>query len=238
MKAGRPRRCVRFLVLWRRNLVEEKCLHHMVACHPPFPFWDNFIIDFDHIGFYREGLTSRGTHNTGMSSMDSTDYSKSDYYMPKPTDEPQHTYHNEQAPDEGRAMLDGRPVYFRAPPSTISEMPDTSPLAIRNRQALSPSSSVTTNESPILGRNTLMSARGQRLAEKVTRNQHIMSWNNYDDKSATKMPEAMSAGLSSGAVSPPDGSPRMRLERGETFSTFRPSPLEPSDSRFGRNLSP
>jgi len=80
------------------------------------------------------------------------------------------------------------------------EMADTSPTANRNKHVI-PRQTSTASESPVLGRGTIGS--DYNTHEHAGR-QHIMSWNNYDDREAMRFPSTMSSGISPLVISPPD----------------------------------
>jgi hypothetical protein len=106
----------------------------------------------------------------------------------------------------GPAEVEGRPVYPSAnvgPPAPV-EM-DASPI-MAPKTPMSPQ----LNESPVLGRyaSDAYNSHGQSsLAEDVRRRQHsrhIMSWNNYDDRSVVSPPSSMTM---SPRIGSPDVSP-------------------------------
>lgn len=172
-------------------------------------------------GFHREGLASRGRDSSAvMSSTDSTDYSKADYYMPTPARAPLDAGTKDDAKEEqGPAMLDSREMKSRPYTPTISEMADTSPTALRGHEMMSPAASISTDESPVLGRHSMSARGGRGIANETMRRKHIMSWNNYDDRSAMGMPGAMSAGLS------PIPRDRPEVVKEESEDSYRPSPV-------------
>ncbi|KAI4797615.1 hypothetical protein E4T45_11758 [Aureobasidium sp. EXF-8846] len=102
----------------------------------------------------------------------------------------------------GPSEVEGRPVY---PSASVEPAPvemDASPI-MAPKTPMSPQ----VNESPVLGRYASNAYHGQSsLAEDVRRRQHsrhIMSWNNYDDKSVISPPSSMT-------MSPRIGSPDLK----------------------------
>ncbi|KAI4797424.1 hypothetical protein E4T45_11800 [Aureobasidium sp. EXF-8846] len=102
----------------------------------------------------------------------------------------------------GPSEVEGRPVY---PSASVGPAPvemDASPI-MAPKTPMSPQ----INESPVLGRYASNAYHGQSsLAEDVRRRQHsrhILSWNNYDDKSVISPPSSMT-------MSPRIGSPDLK----------------------------
>ena len=121
----------------------------------------------------------------------------------------------------GPAEVEGRPVYPSAivgPPAPV-EM-DASPI-MAPKTPMSPQ----LNESPVLGRyaSNTHAAHGQSsLADDVRRRQHsrhIMSWNNYDDRSVVSPPASMTM---SPRIGSPDVSPLLNSSGDSTASKTLP----------------
>ncbi|KAI4727677.1 hypothetical protein E4T49_04497 [Aureobasidium sp. EXF-10728] len=113
----------------------------------------------------------------------------------------------------GPAEVEGRPIY---PSANIGPAPvelDASPI-MAPKTPMSPQ----VDESPVLGRYTsnVYSNHGQNsLADEVRRRQHsrhIMSWNNYDDRSVISPPSSMT-------MSPRIGSPDLKRLNCEQVAT-------------------
>lgn len=121
----------------------------------------------------------------------------------------------------GPAEVEGRPVYPSAnvgPPAPV-EMDASSIMAPKT--PMSPQ----LNESPVLGRyaSNAYTDHGQSsLAEDVRRRQHsrhIMSWNNYDDRSVVSPPSSMTM---SPRIGSPDVSPVINSSGNSTASKSVP----------------
>ncbi|KAH0361609.1 hypothetical protein KCU65_g8625, partial [Aureobasidium melanogenum] len=116
----------------------------------------------------------------------------------------------------GPAEVEGKPIYPSANvgPAPV-EMDASSPI-MAPKTPMSPQ----VDESPVLGRYT---DHGQsNLADEVRRRQHsrhIMSWNNYDDRSAVSPPSSMTM---SPRIGSPDVSPLMNNSRDSTASKSPP----------------
>lgn len=116
----------------------------------------------------------------------------------------------------GPAEVEGKPIYPSANvgPAPV-EMDASSPV-----MAPKTPMSLQVDESPVLGRYT---DHGQsNLADEVRRRQHsrhIMSWNNYDDRSAVSPPSSMTM---SPRIGSPDVSPLMNNSRDSTASKSPP----------------
>ncbi|KAI5268970.1 hypothetical protein E4T47_07421 [Aureobasidium subglaciale] len=99
------------------------------------------------------------------------------------------------------AEVEGRPIYPSADVGPAPVEMDASPI-VSPKTPMSPQ----VDESPVLGRyaSTALTSRGQgSFADDVRKRQHsrhIMSWNNYDDRSAISPPSSMT-------MSPRIGSP-------------------------------
>jgi len=128
----------------------------------------------------------------------------------------------------GPAEVEGRPVYPSAnvgPPAPV-EM-DASPIvAPKTPMSAQP------NESPVLGRytsNVYTNHEQSSLAEDVRRRQHsrhIMSWNNYDQRSVVSPPSSMTM---SPRIGSPDVSPVINSSGDSTTSKSPPE-------RYGGNF--
>lgn len=120
----------------------------------------------------------------------------------------------------GPAEVEGKPVY---PSANVGPAPvemDASPImAPKTPMSAQP------NESPVLGRyasNAYTSHGQSSLAEDVRRRQHsrhIMSWNNYDDRSVVSPPSSMTM---SPRIGSPDVSPVMNSSGDSTTSKSVP----------------
>ncbi|CAD0097971.1 unnamed protein product [Aureobasidium mustum] len=120
----------------------------------------------------------------------------------------------------GPAEVEGRPIYPSAKvgPAPV-EMDASSPI-MAPKTPMSPQ----VDESPVLGRYASSAyANGQsNLADEVRRRQHsrhIMSWNNYDDRSAISPPSSMTM---SPRIGSPDVSPLVNSSRDSTASKSPP----------------
>lgn len=121
----------------------------------------------------------------------------------------------------GRAEVEGRPIYPSAivGPAPV-EMDVSSPI-MAPKTPMSPQA----DESPVLGRHAsnAYGNHGQsNLADEVRRRQHsrhIMSWNNYDDRSVVSPPSSMTM---SPRIGSPDVSPLMHSSRDSTASRSPP----------------
>ncbi|KAH0253482.1 hypothetical protein KCU91_g18460, partial [Aureobasidium melanogenum] len=116
----------------------------------------------------------------------------------------------------GPAEVEGKPIYPSANvgPAPV-EMDANSPI-----MAPKTPTSPQVDESPVLGRYT---DHGQsNLADDVRRRQHsrhIMSWNNYDDRSAVSPPSSLTM---SPRIGSPDVSPSVNNSRDSTASKSPP----------------
>jgi hypothetical protein len=120
----------------------------------------------------------------------------------------------------GPAEVEGRPLY---PSANVGPAPvemDASPI-MAPKTPMSPQ----VNESPVLGRyaSSAYTNHGQSsLAEDVRRRQHsrhILSWNNYDDRSVISPPSSMTM---SPRIGSPDVSPVMHSSKDSTASKSPP----------------
>ncbi|KAH0377561.1 hypothetical protein KCU92_g9168, partial [Aureobasidium melanogenum] len=121
----------------------------------------------------------------------------------------------------GPAEVEGKPIYPSANvgPAPV-EMDASSPI-MAPKTPMSPQ----VDESPVLGRyapNAYTNHGQSNLADEVRRRQHsrhIMSWNNYDDRSAISPPSSMTM---SPRIGSPDVSPLMNSSRDSTASKSPP----------------
>lgn len=118
--------------------------------------------------------------------------------------------HDRSAPDPvtGPAEMEGRPIY---PTGTVGPVPvemEAAPI-MAPKTPMSP----VVDESPVLGRHHSGAHAAQRhsnLMDDIRRRQHsrhIMSWNNYDDRSAISPPASMMT--MSPRIGSPDVSPML-----------------------------
>jgi hypothetical protein len=120
----------------------------------------------------------------------------------------------------GPAEVEGRPLY---PSASVGPAPvemDASPI-MAPKTPMSPQ----VNESPVLGRyasNAYTNHGQSSLAEDVRRRQHgrhILSWNNYDDRSVISPPSSMTM---SPRIGSSDVSPVMNSSKDSTASKSPP----------------
>ncbi|KAI5205775.1 hypothetical protein E4T39_02922 [Aureobasidium subglaciale] len=170
-------------------------------------------------GFYRGRSADVAT--TKQAPLDESQLAREDsangflaarYDKPAPTP----AVYNTSGPSE----VEGRPIY---PPANVGPAPvemDAGPI-------MSPKTPMSSqvDESPVLGRYTqaALTNRGQgSLADDIRKRQHsrhIMSWNNYDDRSAISPPSSMTM---SPRIGSPDVSPLMNSSRDSTASKSPP----------------
>jgi hypothetical protein len=121
----------------------------------------------------------------------------------------------------GPAEMEGRPIYPSAqvgvPPVELDASPTMAPKTPMSPQV---------DESPVLGRYTsyAYTKRGtSNFADHVRRKQHgrhIMSWNNYDERSSISLPASMT-GLSP-RIGSPNVSPLVNSARNSAASKSPP----------------
>ncbi|THY00645.1 hypothetical protein D6D03_06371 [Aureobasidium pullulans] len=172
-----------------------------------------------HGGFYRGWFTGGATSKQpqlDISQLAREDSANGFFATKYDKPAPPPVAHNPTGPAE----VDGRPIY---PSASVGPAPvemDASPI-MAPKTPMSPQ----VDESPVLGRyaSTAYTNHGQSsLADEVRRRQHgrhIMSWNNYDDRSAISPPASTTM---SPRIGSPDVSPLMNSSRDSTASKSPP----------------